>query len=32
MQGRPFLRNVTAFFDAHLRAAQPSGPKYSTSA
>jgi oxygen-independent coproporphyrinogen-3 oxidase len=31
MQGRPFLRNVTAFFDAHLRAAQPSGPKYSTS-
>ena len=27
---RPFLRNVTAFFDAHLRASQPSGPKYST--
>lgn len=30
MRGRAFLRNVTAFFDAHLRAAQPSGPKYST--
>ena len=32
LHGRAFLRNVTAFFDAHLRAAQPSGPKYSTSA
>jgi oxygen-independent coproporphyrinogen-3 oxidase len=30
MQGRAFLRNVTAFFDAHLRASQPSGPQYST--
>jgi oxygen-independent coproporphyrinogen-3 oxidase len=30
MHGRAFLRNVTAFFDAHLRASQPSGPKYST--
>jgi oxygen-independent coproporphyrinogen-3 oxidase len=31
MHGRAFLRNITAFFDAHLRASQPSGPKYSTS-
>ena len=30
MHGRAFLRNVTAFFDAHLRASHPSGPKYST--
>jgi oxygen-independent coproporphyrinogen-3 oxidase len=30
--GRPFLRNIAAFFDAHLRTAQPAGPLYSTSA
>jgi len=30
LHGRAFLRNVTAFFDAHLRASHPSGPKYST--
>jgi oxygen-independent coproporphyrinogen-3 oxidase len=32
MHGRPFLRNIAAFFDAHLRTAQPAGPLYSTSA
>ena len=27
--GRPFLRNVAAFFDLHLRTSQPTGPVYS---
>jgi oxygen-independent coproporphyrinogen-3 oxidase len=29
MHGRPFLRNVAAFFDVHLRNSQPTGPLYS---
>lgn len=29
LQGRAFLRNAAVLFDAHYRAAQPSGPKYS---
>jgi len=29
MHGRPFLRNVAAFFDLHLRTSQPTGPLYS---
>jgi oxygen-independent coproporphyrinogen-3 oxidase len=29
VHGRPFLRNVAALFDAHLRTEQPSGPLYS---
>jgi oxygen-independent coproporphyrinogen-3 oxidase len=31
MQGRAFLRNIAALFDAHLRTAQPKGPLYSRS-
>jgi oxygen-independent coproporphyrinogen-3 oxidase len=31
MQGRAFLRNIAAFFDAHLRTEQPKGPLYSRS-
>ena len=31
MQGRTFLRNIAALFDAHLRTAQPKGPLYSRS-
>jgi coproporphyrinogen III oxidase-like Fe-S oxidoreductase len=27
--GRPFLRNIAALFDDHLRAEQPTGPLYS---
>ena len=29
LHGRPFLRNVAAFFDVHLRTSQPTGPLYS---
>jgi oxygen-independent coproporphyrinogen-3 oxidase len=31
MQGRAFLRNIAALFDAHLRTEQPKGPLYSRS-
>jgi oxygen-independent coproporphyrinogen-3 oxidase len=31
VHGRPFLRNIAAFFDVHLRHSQPSGPLYSRS-